>query len=332
MAKEVQSAGFLQHVARGHRGRLVAKAALNELSGIQGGYLVPQEFGDLLLTTLEENSFVRPRATVVPMGALETLCPTVNSGTAQSAGTSPFFGGVLFSWVGNQGVSLTETEPTFGQLSLKACDLVGVAYVSNQMLADLSPEGERRLIQLFGRAAAWYEEYAWFNGTGAANSQPVGMLNAPCRISVSRAAANQIQSDDVAKMVAKLLPHSWNTSVWACSPTALAEVTKLNNWQPNESPVAVEAGAAGSLMSRPLFATDKLPALGTAGDLVFFDPALYVIGDRLETLIESSPHPLFTTNQTVFRVWRRVDGKPMIDSAVTLADGSSTASPVVVLS
>lgn len=309
----------------------VQKAAMNENSGLTGGYIVPLEYSTILLRAVDEHSFIRPRAQIVPMNSLETLCPKLSTSTAQSAGTSPFFGGLNFTWGPSQGSALTESEPTFGQLSLKACDLIGQLIVSNQFVQDIGPEGEKKLTELFGKAIAWSEEYAFLRGTGSANLQPIGMVNAGCAIAVTRAGAGHVAQADIAGMIDNMLPYSWTTAIWACSPTCLTDIYKLTAFVPNEDPMGTEMGCAGSLMTRPLFVTEKLPAMGTKGDLILTDPNLYVIGDRQETIVDLSEVPLFNKYQTVFRVVRRLDGKPLLDTSVTLADGASTASSVVVL-
>ena len=87
----------------------------------------------------------------------------------------------------------------------------------------------------------------------------------------------------------------------------------------------------GYLENRPLYVTDKLPKLGTAGDLVLFDPSMYAIGDRQQVVVDISEHApygsssVFQHNQSMFKVWYRGDGKPMLDQVVTLPDGSGAS-------
>lgn len=320
-------------VAKAYRGA-VRKASLNEVDGTRGGYVTPVDYSQAFLRTVAESSFLIPRAFHIPLKSGQARVPKLDMETVQSAGTSPFFGGMVFSWQNpeDQAVNaVTETEPTFNETTLKPWDLIGVQILSNQFLADIGEEGEKKLVQIFARCCAWSEEYAYFQGSGV--GQPLGILNAPCSISSARTAGNQIAVADISTMLSKLLPSSFTNAIWACSPSALAQITKISGWQPNQYPAGPEDGVqmAGWLMSRPLFVTEKLPALGTAGDLVLLDPMLYAIGDRQDVVIEASPHPRFRQNQTVFRVWRRVDGKPILDGAVTLQDASSTASGFVYL-
>ncbi len=168
----------------------VYKTAMGETPGDVGGYLVPFDFSLQLMNTLDQESIIYSRANVVPMHSATTRCPTVNTTTAQSAGTPPFFGGMLFTW-GFQEVP-TETEPTFSQVDLTAWDLIGIAKISNMMLDDMGPDGEATLVNVFGKAAAWFTEYAFFSGTGAATNMPQGILGAAGAKTVTRTGSNTV--------------------------------------------------------------------------------------------------------------------------------------------
>ncbi len=86
-----------------------------------------------------------------------------------------------------------------------------------------------------------------------------------------------------------------------------------------------------SLLGFPMYCSEKLPPLGTKGDLILIDPLYYLIGDRATLTISASDHVNFLKNQVTFRVTRRTDGQPWIEKPITLQDGSTTVSPFVVL-
>ena len=329
----------------------VEKVAMAEMNGLTGGYLLPQDYSDALLETVAEESFIYPRANVIPMYAADMQAPRVNIETAPtSAGISPFFGGVNFRW-GAEDVPV-ETEPTFRMTNFHAWDLLGYAVVSNQWLQDAGaiqlteaaerPEAdpllkaEHYLIRLFGKAAAWQAEHAFFQGLGSGLQMPLGILNSPATRLIARAGAGAIAVADVANMAGGFLPYSWGhgKSIWAVSPTALAKVQILAQYQVNVSPVETNRMTPrplGFLTSLPMFVTEKLPPLGNKGDLVLFDPSLYVIAQRMEVVVDVSPDDLFQTNQTVYRIWMRLDGKPEFSNSITLQDTSTVVSPYVVL-
>lgn len=314
----------------------VEKAAMAEASGMTGGYLAPLEYSLAIFESLAEHSFLWNRCLKVPMTSRTTDCPAFDSTSTATAGVSPFFGGMRFYWNSKEGSSLNESEPLFKQVTLTAWDLIGELLLSNQFFADIGPVGADMLAAEIGKAAAWYSEYGFLQGTGSNSSMALGILNSSALISATRATANQIALGDVNEMASKLIPSSWDNAIWACSPSALIQLFAITGFVPNQlshqeaHDPSVPPNSVGTLLSRPLFVTSKLPALGTAGDLLLFDPHCYVIGDRQQVFVEASPHPRFTNMQTVLRVTLRCDGKPRIDNSVTLADGQ-TASAFVAL-
>lgn len=309
------------------------KAALAETSGTTGGYTVPVELQYSILEAVVEQSIFRPRAFVQPLNTAVLQMSVFNATTVQSAGVSPFFGGMSFTWT-PEAATLTEAEPTFDQIELHPWNLTGYIVASVPLVEDGGAPLDTHLRRLFGLGIAWFEDYAFFRGDGV--GKPLGIVTAPGSKQVTRQTANQISLPDVAALMQGLLPFSIGHACWACSPTALNPLLQLRDpggrtiWVANEEPGA--AGGIGFLMGMPVYVTEKLPPLGTAGDLVLFDPRLYVIADRMGGMeIEYSPHPRFLTYQGVFRVLNRVDGVPWLSNTVTLQDGTTVVSGYVIL-
>jgi len=318
------------------------KAALGESSGATGGYTVPPDFYNQLLTVMEENTFFRKRAFVMPMASATMQIPYLDITTAQSAGTSALLGGLLMSWTA-EAQTRTETEPAFKQLELKANELSGYSVSSNILLQDAAFGLERFLFSLFGRGIGWYEEYAFLQGNGV--GKPTGILNAGATIKVTRAGGantSTLALADVTTMFGKLLPSSQTKAIWMTSPTCVTKLLQLADagnramFLPTESYSNTNTGGIHqrpnwTLLGLPLYVTEKLPALATDGDLTLCDPSLYVIGDRQQIEIAASEHVNFLKNQMTWRVVERIDGQPWMDKAVTLQDSTSQVSPFVIL-
>jgi HK97 family phage major capsid protein len=308
------------------------KAAMAEASGVTGGYIVPPDFYDKLLAIVAENTFIRPRAFVQPMASATLQFPFLDITTVQSAGVSPFFGGVQMYWT-EEAQTRQETEPQFKMMELKAHELSGYSVSSNVLLQDAAFGLEKFLMTLFGQAIAWFEEYAFLQGNGV--GKPQGLLGAGATISVNRQSAGLVQFADVATMYSKLLPLSMQRSIWVHSPSVIPQLMQLKDGASRAIFISIDQGAtkkpAWSLLGLPTFATEKVPALGTKGDLMLIDPALYVIGDRMQIEIAASEHVNFLKNQMTWRVVERVDGQPWLDKAITLQDGSTQVSPFVAL-
>lgn len=308
------------------------KAALAESSGVTGGYVVPPDFyNQLLQVAAEENTF-RQRAFVVPMASATLQFPFLDITTVQSAGVSPFFGGVQASWTA-EAQTRTETEPQFKMMELKAHELSGYSVSSNVLLQDAAFGLEKFLMTLFGKAVAWYEEYAFLQGNGA--GKPLGLLNAPAAVTFNRTTAGHFSFGDVGGMLSKLLPASYNRACWYLSPTVVSDLLQLKDGANRAIFLSIDQGVTKppvwKLLNLPVQITEKLPALGTKGDVILADPSLYVIGDRMMLEVAASEHVNFLKNQMTWRFVQRVDGQPWMDKPVTLQDGTSTVSPFVVL-
>lgn len=338
---------YLLAVARGDRGYLEKhyashfnawqqKAALGEASGVTGGYTVPVEFYQQLMTVVAEETFIRPAAMIVPMGSATMMFPYLDITTVQAAGTSPFFGAVNMAWT-EEAQTRTETEPKFKQMELKAHELSGYTVSSNVLLQDSVIGLEKFLFGLFAKAIGWYEEYAFLQGNGV--GKPIGMINCGARLLQTRATSGHVNFADIAGMWAKLLPISWNKAFWAFSPSVVPDLLQLKDGANRAIFLQIGSPTQGAittkpnwqLLGRPAIPTEKLPALGTLGDICLIDPSFYVVGDRQQIEIAASEHVNFLKNQMTWRVVERVDGQPWMDSAVTLQDASTQVSPFVVL-
>jgi hypothetical protein len=208
------------------------------------------------------------------------------------------------------------------------------------------------LTQLFGQAITWYKEYAYLRGLGAGSSMPLGILNAPATIVQNRNTASRFLLADAAAMLGHLQIRSWDDAVWIMHQSVMPQLIQMVgggtigtpsttnipgnqlawvNPQPTGEvgPIAMKLPQA-FLNGLPVFFTEKLPALGTKGDVMLVDWSKYVIGMRLDLQIDVSPHFLFRNNQLAWRVIARVDGKPWQNSFITDASGWQV-SPFVVL-
>jgi HK97 family phage major capsid protein len=325
-------AKYLEKHYGSHFNAWTQKAALAESSGTTGGYTVPPDMYQSLMTLVAENSFIRPRAFVVPMASASTLIPYLDITTVQTAGNSPFFGGVVMNWTA-EAQTRTETEPTFKQMELKAWELSGYSVSSNVLLQDSAFGLERFLMSLFGQALAWYEEYAFLQGNGV--GKPMGILNCAAKINVTRNTSTTVKYVDVATMWSKLLPKSWGSAIWIFNPSVIPQLLQLQDGASRAIFISIDSGATKNpnwaLLGRPAFPTEKLPALGTNGDLMLIDPSMYVIGDRMSIEIAASEHVNFLKNQMTWRVVERLDGQPWLDSYITLQDATTTVSPFVAL-
>jgi HK97 family phage major capsid protein len=311
---------------------------LSSQGGTTGGYLVPPQFLGRLLSVATELSHIRPRATVLPMSTKTLQIPALDM-TGGTAGKSATLGGVQATWT-EEGTEIPETQPNFKQVDLTCHELSLICNTSNSLVQDSLPTLDGILTNLFAAAIAWYEDYAFLSGDGV--GKPLGMRNSGAALGIARAAANSIRLADIAGMWARMMAAGMQNAVWFVSQSAIAQLIQLQGTNgdvvfiPNYGGAAPGQGGIaqnmpGTLLGRPLIITEKLPPLGSAGDILLADCSMYLIGDRDEMAMDASTHVRFNRNQTQWRAIKRVGGQPWMTAAASLADGATTVSPFVYL-
>lgn len=294
-----------------------------------GGYLVPETLRSSLLQVALESAIVRPRATVIPMDSLRVPLPTVDSTT--NAGS--VFGGMIGYWTEEAG-QLSESEASFGRVVLEAKKLTGYSEVPSELFQDSVVSFSAFLNQVWPQAIAFFEDLAFFSGSGA--GEPLGFLNAPAAVSVAKEsgqAADTIVWENIVKMYARMLPSSLGRAVWVANIDTFPELaTMALSVGTGGGPIWLNNGVEGppmTILGRPVIFTEKASTLGDAGDINFVDFSYYLLGDRQAMSLETSAHYKFAHDKTAVRIVQRVDGRPWISTAITPAKGNNTLSPFV---
>lgn len=310
-----------EYLATVHAGlsdpRLLAASSVGVPSS--GGFLAPEEFAARWLDASLENEIVRPRANVEPM-ASDTK-KTAGLGELDHNTIGPL--GLATYWVGEND-SITEANVKARNLELHARKLACYVKASNELRAD-GVSWEQQLSRAMVGAIGWGLDYAFLRGTGA--GQPLGVLNDPALVSVAKESgqlAATIQYENVVKMVARLHPSCFGNSVWVASSTTIPQLLTMTvGIGAALLPVLKESNGTFSMLTRPVIFTEKLPALGTVGDLILSDFSQYTIGLRKEITLDASAHVGFQADQTAYRCIARADGQGTWNQAFVPKTGDS---------
>lgn len=294
-----------------------------------GGFLVPETLRSELLRVSLETGVVRSRARVIPMETLRVPFPTIDS----TSNASNVYGGVTAYWA-EESAALTESQATFGRVVLQANKLTAYAEVPNELLQDSLISFMAFIDQIYPEALAWFEDVAFFSGTGA--GEPLGFLNAEAAISITKEsgqAADTIVLENILKMYARMLPTSLGRAVWVANLDTFPELyTMALSVGTGGAPVMLTNAAQGpvlSILGRPVIFSEKPPTVGDAGDINFVDFGYYLIGDRQSMTSMTSEHFKFQNDQLATRFIQRLDGRPWLQSAITPKTGANTLSPFV---
>lgn len=310
----------------------------NDLSSVKpsdGGFLIPEILRAELLRVALETSIVRSRARIIPMDSLTVPFPTVDA----TSNVSSVYGGVTGYWT-EEGATLTESQPRFGRIELRANKLVLYTEVPNELMMDARPSMEAFINDIFPEAIAWFEDVAFFVGGGV--GEPLGFLNAPATVAVDRAGSSTdtIAWIDVANMYSRMLPQSLGRAVWVVSPDCLPQLLTMEIGSAGSGAVYMggsnfPTGTANppmTLLGCPIVVSEKARAMGTQGDINFVDFGFYLLGDRQAMSARQSEDFRFNSDVTAFRVSERLDGRPWLTNAITPQNNSAnTLSPFVAL-
>lgn len=330
--KEVKNfADFTAAVLRNDAKRLSSiyeVKAQYESDGKFGGYAVPPQFAGMIDGYAIEESIIRKGATVIPTTLAEYKAPRIDQ-TIAPDGSSAMLGGIKLYWTAERG-NIQQTTMKMDMIDLKVNKMGAYVQISEELLADAQALSGL-LIQKFGEAKGWFEDYAFLNGNGV--GKPLGILNAPATYSVSRNTASHFKLEDAQNMVSRLPSASRGRAVFVMHQSVMPD---LMNLATSGNFVTFLRDLQGRpetrLLGIPVEYTEKIPVLGTAGDVLLIDRSAYYILNRKDTTIATSNEVAFLTDEVVMKVTSRLDGQPALNDKITLADGSYQVSPFVKLS
>ena len=278
--------------------------ALKIGSDAEGGYLVPDEYEKTLIDGLEEENIFRKIAKVINTSSGDRKIPVVaTKGTA--------------SWVDEEGL-ITESDDTFGQVSIGAYKLGTLIKVSEELLNDSVFDLEDYISTEFARRIGSREEDAFFNGDGV--GKPTGIFNATggAEIGVTSASATAITADELIDLFYSLKAPYRKNAVWVLNDATVKAIRKLkdNNgnylWQP-----AITANTPDTILGKPVFTSSYVPTIGAgAKSIAFGDFTYYWVADRQARSFKRLNELYAATGQVGFMATQRVDGKLILPEAI----------------
>lgn len=318
--------------------RLLTRAVLGMSEGMpsDGGFLVQTDFATELLRKAYETGQVanRCRRIGISANANGLKIPAIDE-TSRADGSR--WGGVRAYWTAEAG-DKTNATPSFRQLELNLKKLTGLAYATDELLADANAL-ENVLMQAFSEEFGFKLDDAIINGDGA--GKPLGILASPALVSVAKEngqPAATLQPENIIKMWSRMYARSRLNSVWFINQDiepqlfTLAIQVGTGGGTVYMPPGGLSSQPYGTLFGRPVIPIEQCATLGTVGDVILADMSQYILIDKGGMQSASSIHVRFVNDESVFRFVYRVDGLPIWQSALTPFKGSSnTQSPFVTL-
>lgn len=301
----------------------------------EGGFLVPSQVATGIIQRAYTQGEVLSRVNRLPIG------PGFNGAKLHaidetSRADNSRFGGLVSGWLG-QGNALTSGKPKFRDIDLKLRKVGAFVYATDEMLADavLFEAWVNRYVPMELQFRA---EDAVINGVGS--NQPLGVLNNPAVITVTRSTASRILADDLRAMVNRMWAPLWSNAAFFVDQSTLGEFDTLavpvgtgGSLDPSYKPAGSTPGQVyATYKNIPIIPVEYCAALGTSGDIILVNLGEYLLIDKGSVDAAVSMHVAFLTDESVYRFMYRVDGQLSWNAAMTPKSGGSTLSCAIILS
>jgi HK97 family phage major capsid protein len=327
--------------------RLLQAAGAGGSEGVpsDGGFLIQPDFASDILMKTYQTGKISSRLRRIPLSA-NTSGVKTNAVKENRRANGSRWGGIQAFWA-DEGSAVASTKPQFRQIELNLKKLIGLAYATDELLADTVALGAI-INEAFAQEFVFKIEDAALNGTGV--GMPLGVLNCGALITQAIEAtqtianSNQFLAFNLTKMWSRLFAPSQENAGWFINQEIIpALYTMVLGGTTAATPIFLPPGPGNSdpsisgtplasIYGRPVIPVEQTQAVGTPGDILLADMSQYLITDRAQGVqAASSVHVRFLTDELTFRFVYRVDGTPAWNTTLTPFKGSNTLSPFVAL-
>ena len=319
-------------------GLQTAASGSNETVGGDGGFALDPTVVMLLDKLMFDNAQFAEKCMAIEIGP-NSNSANINMIDETSRVTGSRWGGVQVYWPGEGNTVADSTKrPKVRKVQVPLSKVLGLWYITDeeledsQMLASIGP-------MAFSEEIAWEVDDKIFQGTGA--GVPLGILNAPCLVSVDKESgqdAATVVFANINKMWSRLPSRSRSRAAWFMSPETEAALQDLGlaigtaGFPAYLPPGGLSGAPYGALKGRPVIVNEHSATLGTVGDIVLADFGWYALIRKGGVKAMQSIHVRFVYEETAFRFSYRVNGLPLLSKYITPANSSTNyVSPFVAL-
>ena len=305
-----------------------AASGMNETVPSDGGFLVQQEFANILLEETIKTGILAPKCRQQPISGNANGIKI--NGVDETSRVSSRFGGIVGYWA-SEAEEKTKSKPKFRQIELSLKKLIGLCYATDELLQD-AVALEAFIRQAFPSEFGFLVDDAIVNGTGA--GQPLGIINAGSLVTVAKEAgqvADTIMAENVIKMSSRLFASSFPNAAWYVNQMCMPQLYTMSIAVGTGGqlvfipPGGLSAAPYGMLLGRPVIPIEQCAALGDVGDIILADLNGYILAQKGGIQSDMSIHVRFVYDESVFRFVLRIDGQPVRASALTPYKGGATA-------
>jgi len=271
---------------------------LVEGTGARGGFLVPDDYANMLVEDIRDLSVMRNIADV-----MTTTSDTLHLPNLASRPKANFRA---------EGAVKSTSTVDFGENVFTPYSLATIIPLSNELVADatLGVNGNivNKVSELAATAISEREETAFWAGSGS--GQPTGMSQYSVG-TMSGGFTATSQADALISTYFRLPQGYRNKAVWVMNSGTMERVRSLKDTNNNYLLGTLNGTAQPTILGRPVYESNNI-----AGGTVYFgDFSYYVIVDREGIQVDTSTEATvasqsaFERNLTFVRVEKRVDAE-----------------------
>lgn len=283
---------------------------LSEGTAADGGYLVPDQFANMIVEDLRDEAVMRQLAETVTITSDTFHLPRLDSRPQ-------------VQWRAEKAVKATSTAQ-FSELVFTPYSLAGIVPLSQELSDDATLGTNGSIINYIGRlltrAIAEKEDRAFWTGSGS--GQPTGISTYTLSTTTTNGTDAGIASAIVTGSM--LMPQGFrNRAAWVANANTWARIGGLKDSNNNFLLSNLAGSATPVLRGRPIYEQNDL----ANGELYFGDFSYYMIVDRAGVSVRASDEATvagssaFERNLVFVRAEKRVDGELTLNSAVRKITG-----------
>ena len=298
---------------------------MNTQDGSDGGYAIQVDFANRISESIVQQSEILNR---VDRYQVSANANEVYVTMANETSTANVFGGITCSVV-EEGAQIPSTKPALRQIRLGLKKLAALAYVTDEQMRDASFTGSL-LERGFAIAIARKREQMIIENV-------INNSGTTTIAKESGQSAATVVGKNFLKMRNALISTSRRNSIWTMHPDVMAELPEmyLSGAHTDKFIYMPENGISvvgyDRLFGREIIESDYCSALGTKGDVLYWNPFEYLEVYKGGVDTAMSIHVAFDTAQMAFRAISYVNGMCKYDAGVSLVNSSTPRASYVTL-
>lgn len=264
---------------------IAAKAALQEGTDSEGGYLVPEDFYAGIVEKRSALSWIRQAGVQIVTTSLDVY-PFPIEDTAMTKFV-----------VTAEEAAADENEPTFASARAEIHRLTKLVKASVQVLADNKTNLESYLMRAFARADAAGENYYFTIGSGV--GEPQGVLTGATSSAITTAAAAAITAAEMVQLRGKLGEGYQQEAVWLMQFATKNYIQGLTG-NPFQF-IATPQGDGDNILQRKVVTSPDMEALAATKKAVLYgNPYFYGVAERATMTVQRLVELYAATGQVGF--------------------------------